>query len=161
MTNPPKLMASADGNFAGSLNSSLGGWSAAMGLHFVRATADEVVAELQIGPNHKQAYGIVHGGVHSGVIETIASVGAALIAMPHGQSVVGLENHTSFLIAVREGRLRATARPLMRGKRTQVWEANVTDERERVVATGRVRFIALEAGSALAGETVTVRSSKQ
>src|SRR5215472_10042557 len=155
MTNPPKLMASADGNFAGSLNSSLGGWSAAMGLHFVRATADEVVAELQIGPNHKQAYGIVHGGVHSGVIETIASVGAALYALPQGQSVVGLENHTSFLLAVREGKLRARARPLMRGRRTQVWEAKVTDDADRIVATGRVRFIALEADTSLAGQVVT------
>jgi len=155
MANRPILTASADGDFAASLNTSLGGWSAAMGLHFVRATADEVVAELQIGPNHKQAYGIVHGGVHSGVIETIASVGAALFALPQGQSVVGLENHTSFLLAVREGKLRARALPLMRGRRTQVWEAKVKDDADRIVATGRVRFIALEADTSLAGQVVT------
>ncbi|HXW14328.1 MAG TPA: PaaI family thioesterase, partial [Terriglobia bacterium] len=106
--------------------------------------------------------GIVHGGVHSGVIETIASVGAALDAMTRGQSVVGLENHTSFLLAVRKGKLQATARPLMRGRRTQVWEASVTDDAGRTVATGRVRFIALEAGAALAGETVGVtRTAEQ
>src|SRR5215469_12311696 len=157
MANRPILTASADGDFAASLNTSLGGWSAAMGLHFVRATADEVVAELHIGPNHKQAYGIVHGGVHSGVIETIASVGAALFALPQGQSVVGLENHTSFLLAVREGKLRASARPLMRGRRTQVWEAAITDGTGRTVATGRVRFIALEPGTSLAGEIIARR----
>lgn len=128
-----------------------------MGLRFLRATADEVRAELEIGPDHLQGYGIVHGGVHSGVIETVASVGAALAALPRGQSVVGLENHTSFLLAVREGKLRATARPLMRGRRTQVWEAQVTDGADRLVATGRVRFIALEAGTSLAGEVVGVR----
>lgn len=154
-----KLTAAADGNFATALNNSLGGWSAAMGLHFLRATADEVQAELEIGPNHLQAYGIVHGGVHSGVIETVASVGAALAALPRGQSVVGLENHTSFLLAVREGKLRTSARPLMRGRRTQVWEASTTDHAGRTVATGRVRFIALDAGASLAGETVTVTRS--
>lgn len=133
-----------------------------MGLHFLRATADEVKAELEIGADHLQAYGIVHGGVHSGVIETVASVGAALAALPRGQSVVGLENHTSFLLAVREGKLHATARPLMRGRRTQVWEADVKDDAGRTVATGRVRFIALEAGASLAGETVAVtRSAEQ
>ena len=115
-----------------------------MGVRFVRATADSVEAELEIGPDHRQAYGIVHGGVHSGMIETIASVGAALVAMPRGQSVVGLENHTSFLVAVREGKLHATARPLVRGRRTQVWEGTVTDDGGRVVATGRVRLINLE-----------------
>jgi uncharacterized protein (TIGR00369 family) len=79
--------------------------------------------------------------------------------LPRGQSVVGLENHTSFLNAVREGKLCATARPLMRGRRTQVWEATVTDAEGRTLASGRVRFLALEAGSSLAGETVTVKRS--
>jgi len=128
-----------------------------MGIHFIRATGDEVIAEIEIGQHHLQAYGIVHGGVHSGLVETVASVGAALAALPRNQSVVGVENHTSFLNAVREGNLRATARPLMRGRRTQVWEATVTDAAGRSVANGRVRFIALEAGSSLAGETVQVK----
>ena len=144
MNNRPNLTASADGNFAASLNELIGGWSAAMGVRFMHATADSVKAELEIGPDHRQAYGIVHGGVHSGMIETVCSVGAALAAMPRGQSVVGLENHTSFLLAVREGKLSVTARPLMRGKRTQVWEATVTDEAGRVVASGRVRLINLD-----------------
>jgi uncharacterized protein (TIGR00369 family) len=128
-----------------------------MEIRFVHATADEVIAEVEIGPQHHQAYGIVHGGVLSGMIETVASVGAALAAMPRGQSVVGLENSTSFLTAVREGKLRATARPLARGRRTHVWEATVTDAEGRMVASGRVRLIALEAGAALAGETVKVK----
>ena len=155
MSNPLRLTASADGNFAPALNDLPSGWAAAMGIHFVRATSDEVTAELQIGPAHLQAYGIVHGGVHSGLIETITSVGAALTVLPKGHSVLGLENHTSFLLAVREGKLRATARPLMRGRRTQVWEASVTDDAGRTVATGRVRFIVLEQGAYLAGEAVT------
>ena len=159
MTTRPGLAASSDGNFAASLNASISGWTRAMGIHFVRATGDEVVAELEITAQHHQAYGIVHGGVHSGLIETVTSVGAALAALPRGQSVVGLENHTSFLNAVREGKLRATARPLMRGRRTQVWEATVTDAEGRTVAGGRVRFLALEAGSSLAGETVKVKRS--
>ena len=159
MTQQPGLAATPDGNFAAALNASREGWNAAMGIHFVHATADEVVAELEIGPQHHQPYGIVHGGVHAGLIETVASVGAALAAMARGQSVVGLENHTSFLNAVREGKLRATARPLTRGRRTQVWEATVTDAEGRTVASGRVRFLALEAGASLAGETVAVKRS--
>lgn len=128
-----------------------------MGVHFVRATADEVTAEIEIGPQHRQAYGIVHGGVYSGLIETVSSVGAALWAGKTGQTVVGLENHTSFLHATREGKLSVTARPLMRGRRTQVWEATVTDIKGRTVAAGKVRLLALDAGAALAGETVKVK----
>lgn len=137
---------------AGLLNESRDGWNVAMGVKFVRATPDEVIAEWTVGPEHRQAYGIVHGGVYAGVIETVASVGAALHALGEGRSVVGLENHTSFLHAVREGMLRATARPLTRGRRTHVWEGSITDESGRLVATGRVRLLCLDPGSHLAGE---------
>ncbi|HET9182388.1 MAG TPA: PaaI family thioesterase [Candidatus Angelobacter sp.] len=156
-----RLSASVDGDYSASLNARRDGWNSAMGLRFMRATPDEVIAELDIAARHLQAYGIVHGGVYSGIIETVASVAAALWAGENNnQSVVGLENNTSFLNAVREGRLRVCARPLMRGRRTQVWAAEVTDGAARLVAEGKVRFLSLTAGSALAGETVRIRSAQ-
>ena len=131
------------------------GWPHAMGMDVTYATKDEVRAELTVGPQHLQGYGIVHGGVHSGVIETLASIGAHLFAQQRGQHVVGLENNTSFIRAVREGaRLHAIATPVTRGQRTQVWEARVLDEEDRIVATGRVRLLCLESDQSLAGEQV-------
>jgi uncharacterized protein (TIGR00369 family) len=126
-----------------------------MGMEITLATKDEVRAELTVGPQHLQSYGIVHGGVHSGVIETLASIGAFLFAQQRGQHVVGLENHTSFIRAVRAGtKLHAVATPITRGRQTQVWEARVLDEDDRIVATGRVRLLCLEADQSLAGEQV-------
>jgi 1,4-dihydroxy-2-naphthoyl-CoA hydrolase len=122
------------------------GWSGAMGLVITHMDPNEVVAEWTVGPQHLQPFGIVHGGVHSGVVETVCSVGAAINAAPQGQTVVGVENHTSFLRAVREGKLRAVAKPLHVGKRAQLWEANITDEEGRLVATGRVRLFGQDGG---------------
>jgi uncharacterized protein (TIGR00369 family) len=133
------------------------GWMGAMGVKLVRATRDEVVAEIEIGPAHLQAYGIVHGGVHAGIIESIASIGAALDAMPHGRSVVGLENHTSFLRAVRTGKLTAVAKPLARGRRSQVWEGSVHDDQGRLAASGRVRLLVLEPDAEVAGTKVGIQ----
>lgn len=127
------------------------GWARTMGLRYVRADAEEVVAELDIDDRHRQPYGIVHGGVHCGMIESITSVGAALVAMPRGQSVVGVENHSSFLRAARAGRLRATARPLSVGRTSQVWDGEVRDEDGRLLATGRVRVLCMDEGARLAG----------
>ncbi len=145
-------------DFAPALNENPGGWNRAMGVHFVRARPDEVVGQWTVGPEHRQPYGIVHGGVYAGIVETLCSVGAALDAMAYGLSVVGIENHTSFLRAVREGRLTCTARPLSRGRRSQVWEGVVHDEQGRLVATGRVRLLCLEEQAQLAGEKVTIKS---
>jgi 1,4-dihydroxy-2-naphthoyl-CoA hydrolase len=137
------------------LNSAPEGWLQAMGVTITHATQDEVRAELTVGPEHLQSYGIVHGGVHCGLIESLASIGAALFALPRGQSVVGLENNTSFVRAVRAGaRLRAVSTPITRGRRTQVWEARVLDDKDQIVATGRVRLLCLESDQALAGEQV-------
>ena len=138
------------------------GWLQAMGITITYATPDEVRAELTVGQQHLQGYGIVHGGVHSGLIESLASIGAALYALPRGQSVVGLENSTSFVRAVRAGaKLHAVAKPITRGRRTQVWESQVLDGEDRVVATGRVRLLCLEADQALAGEQVTTPLHRQ
>ncbi|HEY6912546.1 MAG TPA: PaaI family thioesterase [Myxococcales bacterium] len=135
------------------LNENLDGWCRANGLRFTVATAEQVGAEWTIAEHHLQAYGIVHGGVHCGVIETLASVGAAVFASARGQTVVGLENHTSFIRAVRIGeKLAAEARPITRGKRTQVWEATVKNQAGEIVATGRVRLLCLEPGTVVAGE---------
>jgi uncharacterized protein (TIGR00369 family) len=130
------------------------GWDAAMGFRYVRATRDEVVVEYDVDAIHRQPYGIVHGGVHCGAIEATCSTGAALDAMARGQSVVGVENHTSFVRAVREGRITVRATPLTRGRRAQLWEATARDAGGRIVATGRVRLLCLDPGAELAGETV-------
>ncbi|MHB8587258.1 MAG: PaaI family thioesterase [Candidatus Dormibacteraceae bacterium] len=142
-------------DFSAQMNELPEGWLQAMGITITLATQDEVRAELTVGPEHLQSYGIVHGGVHCGLIESLASIGAALFAMPRGQSVVGLENNTSFVRAVRAGaRLHAVSTPITRGRRTQVWEARVLDDKDQIVATGRVRLLCLEAEQALAGEQV-------
>ena len=142
-------------DFSKRLNETPEGWLAAMGVNITHATKDEVRAELVVGPEHLQAYGIVHGGVHCGVIESLASIGAYLFARQNGQHVVGLENSTSFVRAVRSGtKLHAVSTPITRGRRTQVWEARVLDEEDRVVATGRVRLLCLDPEQALAGEQV-------
>lgn len=145
------LRAMAD-NFADALNQTLGGWNTAMGLRWTEVTPERCVGELTVAPIHTQPYGIVHGGVHAGIIEAACSTGAAVVALARGQSVVGLENSTSFVHAARGGILRVTATPVTRGRRTQVWQGTVTDADGRVLATGRVRLLCLEAGADLAGK---------
>ncbi len=141
-------------DFTDFMNANLGGWNTAMGLRFTKVTVDECIAEIVIGDQHRQPYGIVHGGVHTGIIEAACSTGAAMVAIGRKQSVVGLENSTSFIAAARSGTVRVTAVPVTRGRRTQVWEARVTDEAGKTLATGRVRLICLDNGSELAGQTV-------
>ena len=121
------------------------GWMQAMGLELIEITAERVSAEWDIDARHLQPHGIVHGGVYASVVETCCSVGAALAA-PVDKVVVGVENHTSFIRSVREGRLSARATPLHAGRRAQLWECNITDAGGRLIATGRLRVMCVDAG---------------
>src|SRR3984893_6200006 len=131
-------------DFAAFVNQLPTGWVREMGITILEATPDEVTCEWEVTEKHHQGYGIVHGGVHCGVIETLASIGAAVVAQPRGQRVVGVENSTSFIRAVRSGKLRAVARPVTRGRMSQVWEAWIRDDQERLVAQGRVRLLCVD-----------------
>jgi uncharacterized protein (TIGR00369 family) len=136
------------------LNAGRGGFEVALGLTFTRASPDEVACEVPVAPHTLQPYGLVHGGVYAAIIETLASVGAALYAAARQQTTVGLENSTSFLRAVRSGTLTGVSKPLHRGRTTQVWEVEVRGEDGQICATGRVRMLCLEPGRQVAGETV-------
>jgi uncharacterized protein (TIGR00369 family) len=128
-----------------------------LGFRLVAISRDEVVLEYDVDDRHRQPYGIVHGGVHCAAVETACSTGAGADALARGQGVVGVENHTSFVHAVRSGRIRVTARPVTRGRRSQLWEATARDASGRIVSTGRVRLLAIAMGSELAGEAAAVQ----
>ena len=147
----------ADPDLVTMLNAQRGGFNIALGLVFTRASADDVACEVPVGPHLVQPYGLVHGGVYSSIVETLASVGAAIVTMPQGLAPVGVENTTSFLRAVRSGTLRGEAKPLHRGRTTQVWEVEIRGDDGKLAATGRVRVLCLEAGTQVAGQSVPVR----
>ena len=134
-------------------------WMQILGLRVLRASPEEVIAEYDAEPKHHQPYGIVHGGVHCSVIE--CSIGAGLDARSRGLGIVGIENHTSFIRAVRSGRITVCATPVSRGRRAQLWEATARDTEDRVVCTGRVRLLCIEPGSNLAGEKLAIKNPSQ
>lgn len=88
---------------------------------------------------HHQGYGIVHGGIYCTVVEHTASVAAGTWFKERGH-VVGVSNSTVFIRAARSGRLRVEASPLQRGRTQQLWQVFITDEQDRLVAKGEVRF---------------------
>ena len=71
----------------------LGPFATSLGLVLDTANGDEVTAHWTVTPEMHQPYGILHGGVHCSVVETLASVGAALWLGDRGKVVGRLEHH--------------------------------------------------------------------
>jgi len=121
------------------------GFMAANGLVVDEISATRVVGHIDLGPEHHQPFGIVHGGVYTAAIETMGSMGGAIFARERGLNVVGVNNNTHFLTAVSEGRVDLVATPIVQGRTQQLWTIDVTRVSDgRLVATGQLRLQNIE-----------------
>lgn len=117
-----------------------------LGLQFTELTPDSARAQLEVKPKLLQPMGLVHGGVYCSVVESMASVAAyTWLAANGGGNVVGVNNNTDFLRAIKSGMVYGKAEPIHRGRRQQLWLVTITDEDDRLVARGQVRLQNLEA----------------
>jgi uncharacterized protein (TIGR00369 family) len=126
----------------GDLPTELGGFDRFLGLVMTGVSSSRVSATLDVEERHHQPYGITHGGVYCSLVESLASMGAALWAMERGMlGAVGVSNTTDFLRAHRRGRLEAVAVPIHQGRSQQLWQVDVRREADgKPVARGQVRL---------------------
>lgn len=115
------------------------GFDKVLGLSYTELTPDRVRATWTVTPELLQPWGIVHGGVHCAVIESVASAAGSVWFGDRGH-VVGVNNSTDFIRACRSGVLRAEATPIHRGRTQQLWAVVITDEEDRQIARGQVRL---------------------
>lgn len=119
-----------------------GGLNGLVGIEIEEAAADRCVLSLDIDDRHHQPYGIAHGGIYCTLVETAASVGAAVHAMENGlPGAVGVSNTTDFFRSHRTGKIRAVATPIHQGRSQQVWLVEITRESDGgLLARGQVRM---------------------
>jgi 1,4-dihydroxy-2-naphthoyl-CoA hydrolase len=110
-----------------------------VGLVVTELTADRAVIEWDVRPEHLQPTAITHGGVYCTVVESAGSLAAAKWLGDRG-TVVGVSNHTDFLRSTDAGRLIGVATPIHRGRSTQLWLVEISDDQQRLVARGQVRL---------------------
>ena len=109
-----------------------------LGVRVVEARPERVVVELDVGPHVHQLTGILHGGASSVIAESAASIGAWLNCDQERESVVGTDLNISHLRAHREGPVRATATPIRVGRSIQVWNIEIADNEEKLIAIARL-----------------------
>jgi uncharacterized protein (TIGR00369 family) len=107
--------------------------AAHLGIRFVEATPERVVAELIHRPEVTTVGGALHGGTLMALADT-AGAAATFLNLPAGASTTTLESKTNFFAGARGGTVRAETTPLHRGRRTHVWQTRVTDEAGRLLS---------------------------
>lgn len=104
-----------------------------LGIRPVSIGDGEARVELAAGQRLHNAMGTVHGGVLLDLADVVMGVALATV-VEEGETFATLQSSVSYLRAVREDRLTATARVVHRGRTTGHLECDVHDGRGRLVA---------------------------
>lgn len=102
-----------------------------------------LTASMPVDERTVQPMGLLHGGATAALAETLGSVASALIVMPEGRQVVGIEVNANHLKGVRAGRVTAAAEALHLGRTTHVWEIRVRNAAGELCAVCRLTNVVL------------------
>lgn len=112
-----------------------------LGIDFVSATKDRVVAEIRLKPAHYTRHGVVHGGILMALADCTGAYGAVL-NLPPGHMTGTIESKTNFLRRGRGDVLRAEAEPLHVGRLTSVWRSTICrGESGRIAEVTQTQFV--------------------
>lgn len=118
-----------------------GAWLQNHGLVLDEVSGTRVTAHIELNSRHLTPWGVIHGGVYTTAIESVASVGASAAVFELGQFAVGVNNTTDFLRAMREGTVDIVAEPVIQGRVQQLWRVTITRREDgKAVAQGQVRL---------------------
>ena len=117
--------------------SSLNTATSHLGIEFVEVGDNFIVGRVPVDARTHQPYGLLHGGVSVVLAETLGSCGAAY-SSPEGHQAVGLDINANHLRGVKSGWVIGTARPVHRGRTTQVWQIDLRNEAGEMVCASRL-----------------------
>lgn len=108
-----------------------------LSIQVTEASSELVVGTMPVSSTVHQPYGLLHGGASVVLAESLGSIGGNL-NVDSGLACVGLDINANHIKAVRSGVLTGRARPLHRGRQTQVWEIEIKNEEGSLICISRL-----------------------
>ena len=109
------------------------GWMETLGARITESEPGRVVLELEAGPQHRHGGGVVQGGVITQIAD--AAMGMSLATLQEdGMWNTTIELKINFIRPVVSGRLQAVGRVVEMRQSLLFSEADVVDEKGRLVA---------------------------
>jgi 1,4-dihydroxy-2-naphthoyl-CoA hydrolase len=100
---------------------------------------DYVIATMPVNSKTHQPMGLLHGGASAALIESICSMGSSLALDLEKEVPVGVEINANHIGGMRDGIVRAVGKLVHAGKRTHVWQVDLTDDATgKLICTGRL-----------------------
>lgn len=105
------------------------------GVTFVEAEPERVVARMLVRPDLCTLGHTIHGGALMAFADSVGAAATVINLPPDAKGTTTIESKTNFVGGAKEGTtITATATPVHRGRRTQVWQTRIEGENGKLVA---------------------------
>ena len=114
----------------------LGDLAEKMGIKLLELSSERAVATMPVQGN-TQPLGVLHGGAHVVLAESLGSMAANVHAHPWGYAV-GIELNASHHSSITEGLVTGTCTAIKLGRNLTTHEIKMTDESGKLLSTVRI-----------------------
>jgi 1,4-dihydroxy-2-naphthoyl-CoA hydrolase len=105
------------------------------GVTFTEAGMDRVVAKMLVRPDLCTLRNTIHGGAIMAFADSVGAAATVINLPADAKGTTTIESKTNFIGGAKEGStVIATATPVHRGRRTQVWQTRLETEDGKLVA---------------------------
>ncbi len=119
-----------------------------IGFEFLEIGDNYLTGRIPVDHRTTQPFGILHGGASCVLAETLGSVAAWMVIDPDKYRAVGLEINANHIRAVTDGYVIGKCSPMHVGRRTQVWQIDMSEEATgKRTAISRITMAVIEQGT--------------
>jgi 1,4-dihydroxy-2-naphthoyl-CoA hydrolase len=115
-----------------------------LNIKFTEIGKNSISAKMPVDFRTKQPQGLLHGGASVVLAETLGSVAAYGCIDTTKQYCVGLEINANHLKSAREGFVSGVATPIHVGKKTQVWEIRISNDKQELICISRITLAIID-----------------
>jgi len=105
-----------------------------LGIEYASAAPDKVIGTMRVREELCTLPAVLHGGAVMAFADTLGAV-ATILNLPEGKHTTTIESKTNFLAPAPLGTtVTGECTPVHRGKRTMVWQTQISTSEGRLVA---------------------------
>lgn len=121
-----------------------------LGIEFFDAGVNFIRAKMPVDARTHQPMGLLHGGASAVLIESIGSLGSALMCDLKIEHPVGIEVNANHIGGISSGYVIGVGKLLHGGKKTHIWQVDVFDEsNNKLICTGRLTVMIIQKNNAI------------
>ncbi|MGH8251178.1 MAG: hotdog fold thioesterase [Steroidobacteraceae bacterium] len=115
-----------------------------LGIEIVDIGPDSLSARMPVDRRTMQPDRILHGGASVALAETLGSVGGSMCVDRERFQIVGQEINANHLRPAMSGHVLGRASPIHLGRRSQVWNIEISDDNRRLICVSRLTIAVIE-----------------